>query len=343
MSDFRAQARFQAGWCAKLGSPFTAHVCTLLAERLPRGSALGTLLDGWPGDPFADQLALRVAGGLHARVRSGAAAALARLWPPAPPAGAEALWAAMAPELDSAELLAFVQRAPQTNEVMRSGVLAPGMLVARAASGLPLALFELGASAGLNLLPDRYRLELGGVLAGDPQSPLCIAPAWEGPPPPAVALEVASRAGCDLVPLDLRETAEQQRMLAYVWPDQPDRLQRMAAAIALAAADPPLLLALDAAEFVDRHVQLRDGRLTLLFHSIAFQYFPAATQARIVARLDALGRQATAAAPLGWLRFEQDDPRAADPPALRLRLWPDGTDRLLARAHPHGSRIQWLG
>jgi hypothetical protein len=144
-----------------------------------------------------------------------------------------------------------------------------------------------------------------------------------------------------VAPLDLARDAD--RMLAYLWPDQPERLARMEAAVALARADPPEVLAGDAADFLDRRLMLAEGRAVVVFHSIAFQYFPDTAQARIRARMEAVGAAATPERPLAWLRFEADDPAASAPPTLRLRLWPEGIDRLLAAAHPHGASVRWLG
>ena len=70
-SPFRQHARWQAGWCSALGSPFTALLCDLIAERLPEDTPLGRRLDNWPGNPNDDAPMLRLAGGLHARVRCG--------------------------------------------------------------------------------------------------------------------------------------------------------------------------------------------------------------------------------------------------------------------------------
>jgi hypothetical protein len=80
----------------------------------------------------------------------------------------------------------------------------------------------------------------------------------------------------------------------------------------------------------------------VVYHSIASQYFPAASQARIAAHMARAGAAATATAPLAWLRYELDDATAGAVPTLRLRMWP-GEDRLLARAHPHGALVKWLG
>jgi hypothetical protein len=341
-SAFRPHAARQAGFCTALGAPFTALLCRLLGERIDPASALGERLDSWAGDPNADALVLRLTGGLHAAVLAGTAPGLAALYPPASMPDPKALWAAMAPVLDAPGFMHWLNSAPQTNEVGRTGALAPGLLVIAAETGLPLALLELGASAGLNLLPDRYALRLGNLLAGDAASPLEIAPAWEGADPPDVALMVASRAGVDLNPLAVADPADAARMLAYVWPDQPRRLANMRAAIAIAATDPPPLTRGDAAAFVEQQARPRPGVATVVFHSIAYQYFPAATRQRIAGHMARAGAAATPDAPLAWLRYEMHDPANPGAPELRLRLWPGGDDRLLAVGHPHGASLRWL-
>lgn len=131
--------------------------------------------------------------------------------------------------------------------------------------------------------------------------------------------------------------------MAYVWPEQHERVVRAEAALALALAHPPAIVAGDAAGFVQSRVAPQSGSVAVVLHSIAWQYFPAATKARIAAHLDAAGAAATPAAPIAWLRFEMDDAAAANLPTLRLRLWRGGPplDRLLAHAHPHGTFVQW--
>jgi hypothetical protein len=107
---------------------------------------------------------------------------------------------------------------------------------------LPFALHEIGASAGLVLALDRYEHRLGGVAAGPPGAPVKIAPAWNGGSPPAATpLQVARRRGCDLDPLDVTKPENRERLLAYAWPGQADRLARVEAAIGVAAVDPPPL------------------------------------------------------------------------------------------------------
>src|SRR3546814_682316 len=128
----------QAEWCRALGSPFTA----LLMEALPRAldvrTRTGAAVLGWRGDPIADALPLRVAGGLHALVRGGKLPMLAALYPPAACPRIEPLAAALAEAVTEADevLLRWLASAPQTNEVARSGVLMPGLLVVARETGL---------------------------------------------------------------------------------------------------------------------------------------------------------------------------------------------------------------
>ncbi|QMW22833.1 DUF2332 domain-containing protein [Sandaracinobacteroides saxicola] len=345
-SAFRTHARTQAGWCDALGSPFTALLCRLIADRLDPAGAMALRLDPLPNNHAADATVLRLTGALHAQVRQGRAPMLAALYPPAPLPDPQALWAALEPVLADPALLPWLDSAPQTNEVARSGVLMPGMMVVAAETGLPLRLFELGASAGLNLRLDHYRYRLGTLETGPADAPLLLAPVWQGADPPGATVRVVARAGVDLNPLDVGSADDARRMLAYVWPDQRERLARMEAAIAAARADPPPLTRGDAADFVEAKVAPEAGAATVVFHSIAFQYFPKNVQARIAAHMAAMGARASAQAPLAWLRFEFDavDPdavAAGQPPTLRLTLWPDGRERLLATVHPHGAMVHW--
>lgn len=332
----------QAEWAARLDSPFMARLCALLGQRLDRGTEVGRRVLDWPGgaDPFLDALPLRLTGGLHALVRRGAAPGLAACYPPNALPDEESLWAELWPALADPELLLWLDSAPQTNEVGRSAVLMCGLLVVADLFPQPVELLELGASAGLNLPLDRYGYDLGGVRAGDPHSPLQLAPGWKGPPPPDSPVEVARRRGVDLNPLDPRRDGE--RLLAYVWPDQGRRLAQLEAALALAAEDPPEVEAGDAAQWLES--RLADppvaGVTRVVLHSIAFQYFPEGTKARIAAALEDAGAAATFAAPLAWLRYEHDE--ADGRITLRLRAWPSGEERLLAHCHPHGLEVEWL-
>jgi hypothetical protein len=341
-ADVRAAFARQAYWAEKLDSPFMVRLCTLLGERLDRDTEVGRRVLDWPGtaDSFADALPLRLTGGLHALVRRGDAPGLAACYPPNSLPDDDLFWAALRPVLAEPDLLLWLDGAPQTNEVGRSAVLMSGLMVVADLFPQPVELLELGASAGLNLMLDRYGYGLGGVLAGDPGSPLQLRPEWQGPPPPDAPVTVARRRGVDLKPLDARRDGD--RLLAYVWPDHEQRLAQLEAALATAAQDPPQIEAGDAGVWTEARLAEPQpaGVTRVVLHSIAFQYFPEAAKARIAAAVERAAAAATLAAPLAWLRYEHD--RGDERITLRLRAWPGEEERLLAYCHPHGSRVRWL-
>jgi hypothetical protein len=350
MSDAAVRHSFieQAGWCRKLGSPFTALLCETLAASLDAGTAIGREILDWPGDPraTADALALRVAGALHALARGHLEPALTALYPPAPLPDAASLWRAAraALERQPQHFREYLAVAPQTNEVGRSGVLIAGLLQFARHHAVPLHLFEIGASAGLNLYLDRYRYRFGDASWGDPRAALELAPEWRGDPPAVdVGLRVASRQGCDLAPIDIASPAERARLLSYVWADQTERLQRVATAIGTALAEPTHIEARDAAEWLEEKLPPVDAARAgarVLFHSVFWNYLPASTQRRIETQIALCAAAATAAQPFGWLRLELDP--ADGQAALQLSDWPGARTQLLARAHPHGRSVTWL-
>jgi hypothetical protein len=329
----------QSAACASLGSAFMADLMQILPEVWPEDTRLAALCANWPGEvgPREASLPLRIAGGLHALVLQAAAPELAALYPPAA-FNAKALRETLPKILRTHDdfLCDWIASPPQTNETGRSAVLIAAS-AALASLGLPLKLSELGASAGLNLMFDRYHLQASGQSLGPEASPLRLAPEWSGPPPLAAQITVAERRGCDLNPLDPAKDAG--RLLAYVWPDQPARLARMRAALSLAEAK---LDRADAADWLDRRLRSDwPGQCHLVYHTIAFQYFPSPVQARIRAAMQEAGARATPEAPLAWLAMEADG--GARGAGVTLQLWPSGERVELARAGFHGEWIAWGG
>jgi hypothetical protein len=328
-----------------MGSPFTGKLCRALSEILDRGTGTGRRILSWPGVPREDALSLRLCGGLHAIVLAGDDAALAALYPPHWRGGDIDHAALLAAILrNDARLSAALDSPPQTNEIARSAMLLPGFLEIARATGLSLDLAEIGSSAGLNLLFDRFCYDYAGAGWGDPDSPVRLAPTVEGSVPPLDGnLVVAHRAGCDIAPVDVSKPADRLRLRSYIWADQAARLARMDAAIGLAATDfsPPQKA--DAADFVTRRLAARrKGNAFVLFHSIMWQYVPAATRDAIGNAMRTAGAAATADAPVAWLMMEPEDVR--DPRAtLSLTIWPGGERRRLALCDYHGRAIQWLG
>lgn len=360
--ELRVRAAFaaQARLCAQLGSPFTALLCATLAERLNRDTTAGAAILDWEGDPDAraDSLPLRVAGALHALVRAGVVPGLAALYPDAKEAArvakrsGEALYREIETVLTShaAVIVLFLRRPPQTNEVGRSAALAAGLLTLADRFGKPIVLYEIGASAGLNLIPDRYYYRFGAATWGSSSARLQIAPQWQGLPPPTEAkVAIMLRRGCDASPLDLADESERQRLLAYVWAGQPERLSRLEAAIETARSFPPAVDRLDAARWLEARLgePPPPNALVVIWHSIVWGYLDARTQARIEQLINDAGAAASAASPLAWLRYEIEPANSRQTAeriaGLRLTVWPKGESSLLALGHPHGSQIEWRG
>ncbi|MCR8722832.1 DUF2332 domain-containing protein [Frigidibacter sp. ROC022] len=332
----------QARACDELGSPFTARLCRSLARVIRPGTALTDRLLGWAGDlgGSGDSVPLRLTGALHALVLQGSDAGLTAVYPPRE-AGDAALDRAVAGALarHAGFIDRFIDSPPQTNEVGRSAVLIAAGHFLAARFGLPMALSELGASAGLNLNWDRYALRLGDARLGPRDAALELTPERRGGLPPEAAPEVIERRGVDLNPIDLGDPAQRLRLQAYVWPDQPARLDRLRRALALPPA--PLDRGDAAAWLEARLAGTGPGRLHLVYHTIAWQYFPAETRAACSAALEAAGARATAQAPLAHLAMEadQDGPGAG----LTLRFWAgQGPITIpLGRADFHGRWLDW--
>ena len=338
----RAAFAEQAEWCRALDSPLTALVCDLLSKRPWPEGVVARRLREWAGDPrpSGDAVPLRLCGGLHAGMRDGKLPTLAKCYPPNALPDVEQLGRAIDQAMTSPGLAEWLDRPPQTNEVGRANALFAGLLAFVERFPLPVGLFELGASAGLNLRMDRFAYDLGGLRTGEPASPLQLKPGWTGSPPPNGCVEVIGRHGVDLTPLD--PLTDGDRLLAFVWADQAQRIDQLEAALEVARALPVDLDKADAAQWIEARLAepQSEGTSRLVYHSIAFQYFPPASQQRVAAAIERAGVRATEMTPIGWLRFERM-PDEQDP-TLRLKCWPGGEDRLLATSHPHGAYINWL-
>ncbi|HTN54893.1 MAG TPA: DUF2332 domain-containing protein [Microbacterium sp.] len=147
------------------------------------------------------------------------------------------------------------RRMVQTNEPLRLAALLPALSLIEG----PIALVELGASAGLCLYPDRFSYRFTGADGGerlrvDPAegpSPVVLTSVVRGRLPRIRMPEIAWRAGVDLAPVDVREAEDRAWMQALIWPGEHERAERIAGAIAIAQSDPPLLLEGDAASRLD--------------------------------------------------------------------------------------------
>jgi hypothetical protein len=345
IQSIRSHFQRQAEACEHLGSPFTAAVLTALDDAFAAGSPALVSVVSHAGDPKAGALALRVAGALHRIAQDGRDQRLARLYRDGDAALARRSAALLSSALSANRdlLEAYLAGAPQTNEPARSAMLLGGFLTIAAAARLPLTVFEIGASAGLNLIFDRYRYDFGSWRWGADGAAPTIAASWEGPRPPDVPLAVAERRGCDKHPLDLRDDEARRRLRSYIWADQTDRLRRLDEAITTALSiDPPMVDPGDAAAWLPARLgEPRPGSVTVIVHSIVWQYLTRDAKARIVAAITRRGAAADdGAPPLAWLRLEPE--RDAVEPRLRLTLWPGGREQLLGLGDYHGRRMTWL-
>ena len=331
----------QAGHCAALDSPFMARMLPLLAEIWPEGSALDTAVSSFDGDigPKGHSLPLRLASGLHALALTRQDKALAAAYPPndvSDDALKQALRAAL--NVHEAFLMHWITSPPQTNEVRRSAVLIAGANTLVHHAGVSnLYRSELGASAGLNLMFDRYALNTGERQLGPKDAVLKLAPEWLGAQAVDGPFTVIDRRGVDLNPLDPHNPDHALRLRAYLWADQPNRVALTDAAI---RANDAIVDMGDAIDWLDHRLDTvpRNG-MHLVFHTIAWQYFPPAQQARGTTLIENAGAQATADAPLAWLRMEADgDGKGA---AVTARLWPGNHDIDLGRADFHGRWVDW--
>lgn len=338
----------QAVICTVAGAPFTGRLCRLVGERLTDEGEIGRRVLNWPGTPShqGDALPLRLMGGLHALARSEQAADLTAIYPPRTAPDDEAVWAVVERALaDQAAFLSpWLDGPPQTNEVGRSAALMAGLLVLADRFHLPFALYEMGASAGLNTVLERYSFRLGRTEAGAVGSSVRLTPVWTGASPPQAEVHVVRRAAVDRNPLDVRDPATRERLSAYVWADQRERLARLEAALELAAADPAPITQADAADWLEATlaVEPEPGVCRVVMHTIAYQYFPPEAQARIREHLAKVGARAMQDAPLAWLSFEAASGSVDRRPALDLTVWPGGQTRRLAISQPHGADIAWV-
>jgi len=296
----------------------------------------------WPGEPTTDALPLRLVGGLHALDLAGVAPDLSAVFAGAvtePASVQQILHDTFAAHDES--LYPWLDGPPQTNEAGRSAALMVGLIEVARRHGPRLELLEIGSSAGLNLLIDRFRFDLGGVRFGLADSTVTIAPEWRGAPPPDIPVEIVSVRGVEIQPIDVRDPAAADRLRAYVWADNPDRMERLTRAIAMIAEKPVDITQGDAADWVEARLAEPQpaGVTRVLMHSVVWQYLGEERQARIEAAIALAAGRATKDRPLAWVRMEPN--RIVAKQQVWVQSWPDHGDSLiLADVQAHGAWIE---
>ncbi len=223
----------------------------------------------------------------------------------------------------------------QTNDVGRSAALSAAVNVL----GGQLRLLEIGASAGLNLWMDRYRVVANEHRAWGPaDSPVLLTGNFESGQPPTKEWTVVDRRGCDLHPLDLADPSAQLALRSFVWPEHVDRLRLLDAAMSIAG--PMEVDAQSAGPWLRSQLRsLPAGVTTVVFHSIVIPYVAKGERAEIVDAVAEAGAQADAEHSLAWVTFE---PTAGyDGVWLSCRQFPGDTWMRLATSTPHARQINW--
>lgn len=334
----------QAEWCRQMRSPLYSKLLHEAAADVRGRGVCWRVLRGHHDDPPGSALALRFLGAVHRLVLEGRAPHLAACYPSTGgDANCDHLWSRFyAVVHDHATALCDMVDLPvQTNEVGRCAALLGGFLEVVRLTHMPLRLLEVGAAAGLILCWDKYRYEGRSGGWGDPRSPVRISGALGDTHPHFdITATISERRGCDASPIDPGTEDGQLTLQSYVWPDQVERFQRLSAAIGIARRVPAQLDKANAADWVEAALAERaHGVATVVYHSIVWPYLSPDDRTRFEHAMLAAGRAATVASPLAWLRFEP----GGDAAEVRLRIWPDREDRLLARSGFHGESVRWLG
>lgn len=288
-------------------------------------------------EPFVDELVeqyrwdtpLRLSAALHYLVLGG-----------------EAGWNDVDAALgDHAEFIRrfVVEKRIQTNEVQRSWILLPCLVTAAARAGVDtIDLIEIGSSAGLNLVLDRYRYRYEGGSWGSADARLELSGIERSPVPTDLLrrpLHVRDRIGVDIAPLNVSLDENARLLKSFVWPDQTWRLELLDRAISELRLDPPQLVRGDAADVLPGLLDARrHDALTVVVQTAVVEYMPDAAWGRVLAALDGAGSQGNLAF-LSTARPREDEHTFW---GLWLRVWP-GEPELLAHADFHGAWIEWRG
>ena len=312
--------RYQAAACGYVGSPLYEDLLGRAADDYEQGGPTRAVLAGHEDDPKDSALALRLMGAVHRLVLEGRAAragrsATRRGRRPGAHLGGLPGGARRAP----ADLRPLVERPVQTNEVGRCAALLPGFLEVAGGPGCRCACSRSvpapdSTCAGASTAT-RRRASPGAGPARRCGSGSSSAAGRSRPsrrPSP-------SGPGCEPRPSTPRTEDGRLTLLSYVWPDQAGRMERVRAALELAAAEPVAVERARAVEWIaERLAAPAGGRATVVYHSVVMQYLSEREREEFAAQSSRPAGGRRAEAPLAWLRMEPDGERAA----IRLATWP---------------------
>lgn len=235
-------------------------------------------------------------------------------------------------------------RSTQTNEAARCAAFVPVLAEAER----DVALIEVGAAAGLCLVPDRYAYRYDTHHIGNSRLEIHVDAGGTLHPPRRLP-EVVWRAGLDLNPLDVNDADDVAWLRACIWPEHEERRRRLDLAVSIVADDPPRI---ERGDLRDATVALVDeaprGAIKFVVHSAVLAYVDERSRRAFATTMRRLTRERD---DVVWLSNEGPaviagiDPEGAQPrpPAVgaRLHLTRNGTD-LLAITDPHGRWLRWM-
>lgn len=319
-----------------------------MADDWEAGGVVRDIFAGYEDAPSGSALQLRMLAGVFRLVLTGSAPQLRPFYAclggdAAPSQAWPMMLAVMADHVGT--LRTALEVAPQTNEVGRSAALVVGLFDLVAASGTTrVRLLEVGASAGLNLLVDRFAISGDDFRWGPAASTVRLEGAVTGSAHP-VEVVITDRRGCDLSPVDATTAAGRLLLTSFVWPFHVHRHDRLAGALAVAQEHPVTVDRAGAAAWLTEQLDRTEpGVLPVVWHSISQLYWSPAEVAAVEQVLAAYG----AGHDLGRVGLEFDPAAgpAAGPtasPEIRTELWRPGRSgrhRLLGTAHHHGLPVR---
>lgn len=329
---------YQADFCRSLHAPFVADILDLCAVHYNTSDILKSAIGDWQGNPVEEAFPLRLLGAWHALVLQDKLDWVS--------ASGGALWQRLEQAIvnNPDHFARYIASPPQTNEVGRSAALMLGFLDIAAHTDKPLALYEIGTSAGLNLRWDKYQYWSGGQhIWGDKSASTKILTEYEGTPKLTTQpIHIADRYGCDIAPIDITVETSRDRLRSYVWHDHALRRHTLESAIDTSLNVPAKLTKLPAGEWVKKMLGADNpDHTTVLFHSIMWMYLPTHEQDKIIHLINERGQKARKDSPFFYLALEFFDGITA-PASLVLTSWPGGDKKTIATANPHCTKVTIL-
>lgn len=344
LSELRVAGALQARICRDGQSPTYATLIEALAAGIADDHVAARLLLSDERDPVASALYLRFLGAVNRLAILDESCPLRSFYP------------TLGGQVDLDEIVRcllevvagnedFVETEMkydvQTNDVGRAVLLSAAMNHLAATAGPALRLLEVGASAGLNLWLDRYRIRARNRSWGPFDSLVQLEGDFVAGSPPDAGFVVSERHGCDLNPLDISKPSIQVLLKSFIWPENTVAIRRLEAALAtVPSASPAPIDHAEAGSWVrDKLADLAPGVTTVVYHSFVLPYFTDAEHFEFETTLREAGERADPDRRLAWISLE---PITEDGVArLSCERWPERERTTLATCTTDISGITW--